>query len=308
MGDAGIMAGLEQRVIGRTGVGVTFLGFGALEIGRDWGLGSGESLLRPDDEAAGQVLNTVLDVGITLIDTAAAYHRSEERIGRSVADRRGEFVLATKCGEHSQEPDTYYDFSYAGITASIDRSLQLLRTDVIDILQIHFGPDPEEVLDRGETVGAMKAAQGAGKVRFLGASIDDELATRCIQSGDFDVMQLGYNLLRQENAANIDLAAEHGIGVFIRTGLGNGLLTERVLPLLDAVPEGATIKRLLDLVDGDPAGLTALGMAFLHANPGITSVLLGTKRVAHVRDNLALLDALPRYEALLPQAQAIVAG
>src|SRR5205807_9538973 len=128
----------------------TRIGFGALEIGRDWGIGDEAARRRPEAEAAGEVLNGVLDLGVNLIDTARAYHRSEERIGEYLAARRGAYVLATKCGEHSEEPRTYYDFSYLAIAGSIDTSLRLLRTNRIDVLQIHFGPDPEKVLDEGE--------------------------------------------------------------------------------------------------------------------------------------------------------------
>lgn len=284
---------LELRSIPRMGgTAVTFIGFGALEIGRNWGLGDEEEKQRPEAEQAGEVLNAVLDLGINLIDTASAYHRSEERIGRFVSDRRSEYVLASKCGEHSDEPRTYYDFSYDGITASIDRSLQLLQTDVIDLMQIHFGPDPEGVLDRGETVGAMKDAQSAGKVRYLGASIGGRLATRCIESGDFDVMQLGYSLIAQGDGDNIKLAKEKGIGVLIRSGLAAGALTSRVIPHLAGETRfpKEKVQQLLDLVDGDGDALTALALNFLYQNDGISSVLVGTKRVDHLRANLDLLE------------------
>lgn len=288
------------------GMDVTFIGFGALEIGRDWGLGDADEKRRPDDEAAGEVLRAVLDLGINLIDTASAYHRSEERIGRTIAGRRGEYVLASKCGEHSDEPRTFYDFSYAGISASIDRSLRLLQTDVIDLMQIHFGPDPEGVLDRGETVAAMKDAQRAGKVRFLGASIDGALATRCIESGDFDVMQLGYSLVAQGNTENIRLARSKGIGVLVRSGLAAGALTSRVIPHLnDEVRHIDKVRKLLALVGGDGDALTSLALNFLYENDGISSVLVGSKRVAHVKANLDLLERPVDPEVM---AQAIEIG
>ena len=253
---------LTKRYIPRMDTEVTFLGFGALEIGRNWGLGDDQA--RPEEEVAGQVLNTVLDLGINLIDTASAYHRSEERIGKYVSGRRNEYVLATKCGEHSSEPTTYYDFSYEGVSQSIDRSLKLLNTDVIDLIQIHFGPDSEGTLDRGETLRAMKDAQKAGKVRYLGASIDGDLAKRCIMMGDFDVMQMGYNLFHQANAENIRLCKERGMGVLIRSGLGNGLLTPRVAQNLDRLGahDRAKAEKLLKLVEGDTELLTALGLHF----------------------------------------------
>ncbi|MCU0522105.1 MAG: aldo/keto reductase [Anaerolineae bacterium] len=302
------MKGLEKRRIPRMGMDVTFIGFGALEIGRDWGLGDADEKRRPDDEAAGEVLRAVLDLGITLVDTASAYHRSEERIGRTIADRRAEYVLASKCGEHSDEPRTFYDFTYDGISASIDRSLRLLQTDVIDLMQIHFGPDPAGVLDRGETVAAMKDAQRAGKVRFLGASIDGALATRCIESGDFDVMQLGYSLVAQGNTDNIRLAQSNGIGVLIRSGLAAGALTARVIPHLhEEVRHVDKIRKLLDLVGGDGDALTALALNFLYENDGISSVLVGSKRAEHVRANLDLLER-PVDPEVMAQATEIGRG
>lgn len=297
------MKALEKRTIPRMGMDVTFIGFGALEIGRDWGLGDADEKRRPDDKAAGEVLHAVLDLGINLVDTASAYHRSEERIGRTIAGRRAEYVLASKCGEHSDEPRTFYDFSYAAISASIDRSLRLLQTDVIDLMQIHFGPDPEGVLDRGETVAAMKDAQRAGKVRFLGASIDGALATRCIESGDFDVMQLGYSLVAQGNTDNIRLAKSKGIGVLIRSGLAAGALTSRVIPHLNdaGVRHIDKVRKLLDLVGRDGDALTSLALNFLYENDGISSVLVGSKRVAHVKANLDLLER-PVDPAVMAQA------
>lgn len=92
------------------------------------------------------------DLGINVLDTASAYLLSEERIGNAVADRRSEYFLASKCGEYSnyEEQTTGYDFSYGAVSASIDNSLKLLQTDVIDLMQIHFGPDQQKVIDDGE--------------------------------------------------------------------------------------------------------------------------------------------------------------
>jgi aryl-alcohol dehydrogenase-like predicted oxidoreductase len=274
----------EKRKIRTMGEEVTFFGFGALSIGRDWGIADKK---RPDEAEAGKVLNNVLDMGINLIDTASAYHRSEERIGMSISSRRNEYVLASKCGEHNDEPGTFYDFSYKAIKDSIDRSLTLLKTDSIDLMQIHFGPDPEKVLAEGETVRAMKDAQKEGKIRYLGASIDGELAKQSILSGDFDVMQMEYHLLNQVNEENIKLCEEKGIGVLIRTGLGRGLLTSRAL---QAELKPAKLQQLLELVHNDGDLLSSLALNFLYENKGINSVLIGTKNVDHLKKNIDLLE------------------
>lgn len=294
--------GLEKRTTHRLSRDVTFIGFGALEIGRNWGLGTGEEVQKPAEEEAGFVLNAVLDMGINLVDTASAYHRSEERIGKYISSRRQEYVLASKCGEHSDEPKTYCDFSYKAVKESIDRSLQLLQTDVIDVMQIHFGPNPKEVLDQGETLEAMKDAKKEGKIRLLGASIDGELATRCIESGDFDVMQMHYNLIHQGNKENIRLAHEKGICVFIRSGLAGGKLSTRVIPHLNEnFGDKEKILPLLKLVNHNGDALTSLALQFLYRHEGVTSVLVGSKKIEHIKTNFELLDR-PIDEELLQKA------
>ena len=152
------MSTIEKRNLGKTGYQATFLGFGALEIGRNWGLGSGKEVERPSEEIAGQALNAVLDVGINLVDTASAYHASEERIGKFISHRRSEYILASKCGEHNREPDTYYDFSYQAIKDSIDRSLNLLKTDCIDQRQ--------EILMCAKGFGVVPACNLMGTIKI----------------------------------------------------------------------------------------------------------------------------------------------
>lgn len=278
------MPALERRLLGRTGFGVTFIGFGALEIGRDWGLGDEVQRRRPDEAAAAQVLNGVLDLGVNLIDTARAYHLSEERVGRAISHRRSEFILASKCGEHSADPGTYYDFSYEAVKASIDMSLRLLQTDRIDIMQIHFGPDPERVLAEGETLRAMREAQGEGKVRFLGASPPTHLIGPCIERGVFDVLQVEYSLLNPVAGRLIEEAARRGIGVLVRGGLAMGRLTGKARAL--AAADTGLQRRLapfLDLVDGDWDRLPEVALAFLYTSPGVSCVLVGSKSLDHVR-------------------------
>lgn len=283
---------LEKRFILRAGFATTFLGFGALEIGRDWGFGTENQRRRPTEDIVGEVLNTVLDAGINLIDTASAYHKSEERIGKYISCRRNEYILSTKCGEHSCEPKTYYDFSYNAIKRSIDNSLKLLKTDVIDIMFIHFGPEPEKVLSDGETLCAMKEAKKEGKIRFLGASTNGEFAKECILSGDFDFMQMDYNLIDRRNEKNIELCEERGMGVFVRTGLARGLLTAKVKELMDTdFPKKDKVEKLIELVEGNYEELAKLALHFLYQTPGVSSVLVGTKNPENIIRNIQIIDS-----------------
>jgi aryl-alcohol dehydrogenase-like predicted oxidoreductase len=309
------MPAVEQRSLGATGSTVSFIGLGALEIGRDWGLGSAEERRRCDEPTAIEVVHTALELGITLIDTARAYHRSEERIGRALQDRRDGVFLATKCGEHSREPDTYYDFSFEAITASIDRSLELLGTDQVDLVQIHWGPDRFEEQLWAETVPAMQAARDAGKTRLIGASCPTAHISRCVAAGAFDVLQVSYHLLNRSAEPGIEEAAAAGLGILVRDGLGAGRLTPRVLGSLGDDPELAgRIEPLLELlgsgrhgIERAAADLPALALAFLKRNPAVSSVLVGTKSPAHLREDVAAAAELVDAE-LVEEATKTVAS
>jgi aryl-alcohol dehydrogenase-like predicted oxidoreductase len=246
------------------------------------GLGDDASRQRPDDVQAGAVLNAALDAGINLIDTASAYHRSEERIGQSIAHRRGEYFLATKCGEHNDEPGTFYDFSYAAIKTSIECSLARLNTERLDCLQIHFGPDPHQVLDDGGCVRAMQEAQAAGQVDLLGASVDGDVLDRCIESGNFQVVQVGCSLLNRAQEPLIQKAADRGIGVLIRSGLAGGWLSGRALRVSPAERPPA-VQALLQMCEHDAQQLLQLALQYLRSLPGVSSVLVGTKQIEHIQ-------------------------
>ncbi len=295
---------IETRELGRTGLEVTFLGFGALEIGRDWGIGPGGPERKPDETQAIRVLNHVLDLGINLIDTARAYHRSEERIGKGISHRREEFILATKCGEHSAEPETYYDFSYEAVSKSIRTSLRLLRTDQIDILQIHFGPKPQSVLDQGETLRAMREAREKGLVRFLGASPPHEVLEACIQLGAFDVLQVHYNLLDRESERLIRKAHDLGLGVLVRSPFAGGYLTPKVARLAaENDARAQQVLRLCEQLGLDVTDLPVLALAFLWRNPAVHSVLVGTKSLAHLEANVRALENLPAMQEQLDRLE-----
>jgi aryl-alcohol dehydrogenase-like predicted oxidoreductase len=297
------MSTLEQRALGDTGIEVSALGFGALSIGRDWGLADTG---RPDEAEAVAVVHGALDSGITLIDTAAAYHRSEERIGLALDGSGRTAVVATKCGEHSREPDTFYDFSHAAIRDSITASLRALRTDRLDVLQIHFGPDQDRVLDDGGCLRAMREARDAGLVGALGASVDGPVLDRCIADGSFGVVEVRCSLLDQSQLDRIAAAAERGIGVLIRTGLAGGWLTGRALDLpVEARPQGLT--EIIDLCGGDPTLLTSVALRFLTRNPAVSSVLIGTKSLDRLRQAIACHTA-EVDDALVTEAARIAAG
>ena len=158
------MSDIERRQLGRTGLFVTVLGFGAMD------LGGPPAANEISDADAGQVLNAVLDAGINFIDTAICYGTSEARIGQAISHRRNEFILATKCGCQPGKPmSTPNIHTAANIRAGVEHSLRMMRTDYLDIVQFHQSLDRETWESEGALDELLKM-KAEGKLRFIGVS------------------------------------------------------------------------------------------------------------------------------------------
>lgn len=173
---------IVQRPYGNSGISVSALGLGAGQIGD----------ARLDEAAVGNLLNTAVDAGITLIDTARGYGLSEERIGRHLAARRNEIVLSTKLGYGI---DGFADWTGPCITAGVEAALQRLRTDRIDIVHLHSCP--AETLARGEVIDALDAAKRAGKLRVIAYSGENSDLDYAVDCGRFDGFMASLNLCDQ---------------------------------------------------------------------------------------------------------------
>jgi len=278
---------------------VSEIGLGALEIGRNWGIRVGDDYGRPDEAGAIRLLNAALDAGITFIDTAPAYQLSEERIGKGISHRRWEFALATKVGErlNDDDPKSIYDYSYDATMAFIEQSLRRMRTEVIDLVQIHSAP--VEVIRKGETMSAMKKAQEQGKVRFVGMTGTVEAAIEAVKTGDYGSVQVSYNIAYREAEKELfPLTRKHTIGVIIKDGLGAGRLTTKVKALGEdrraEIERAAHLERECLTTSTHPSAfpktLAELALRFLLANDAVTSVIAGTRKVEHLLANVAASD------------------
>jgi len=273
---------INYRTLGRTGLQVSEIGLGTVELGLDYGVPvAGEHLRPPEDEAA-RLLNRALDLGVTFIDTARAYGASEEVIGRALKGRRHEFVLATKLAPIADEGQSDRKLREQ-VAASLADSLRLLQTDVIDLLQLHHAP--VEVVERGRVLAAVREAQRAGIVRFIGASTyGEEAALRVLDDGGYDTLQVAYNLAdRTLEERVLPRAQQEGVGIIVRSVLLRGVLTHRAALLPDSLAElRAAIARLGELAEG--AGLTLPQMAYRYvlANPAVACALVGTARSAEL--------------------------
>src|SRR5580658_4399812 len=181
---------LPERLLGRTAWPVSVLGFGGAPMG----------YLKTDRRRIHSLLNLLLDKGVNLFDTAAMYPGSEEAIGHSISHRRTEYLLVTKCGTRLHDVADP-PWSAALIAKSIDRSLRLLKTEVIDVALLHSCDLP--ALQRGEALGALIAARDAGKIRWAGYSGDNEAAAYAAGLKDVAVLQTSINLADQANIENV---------------------------------------------------------------------------------------------------------
>jgi aryl-alcohol dehydrogenase-like predicted oxidoreductase len=296
---------IETRPLGRTGANVSVLGYGAMELR---GQPRGPAI---DDDEAGRLLGAVLDGGINLIDTSIDYGRSEELIGRYLGHRRDEYFLASKCGcmladpPPAARPPFPHDYSAGNVREGIEQSLRRLGTDRLDLVQVHMSPSRAQ-LEAEQTVETLQSARAEGKVRFIGMSGILPHLSDHIAMGVFDVFQIPYSAVQREHEDLITRAAAEGAGTLIRGGVARGGSAQdkdwRQGPL--GLPEGEGKRRwdssgVDDLLDG--MSRHEFMLRFTLSHPGLSSTIVGTSAVDHLRANMdiAAKGPLPRdlYEA-----------
>ena len=276
---------MERVAFGKTGLEVTRLGLGLAEFLRHE-VGAGV------DEAR-RVLNNALDGGINFLDTAACYGNTEELIGATVSHRRSEYVLATKAG-HAVEDAPGGAWTALTIEHSIDRSLKRLKTDYVDIVQLHScGLD---VLARGEVIEALVKAKDAGKMRFMGFSGDNEAARWAVDSGMFATLQTSLNLVEQGAYPDLLRAAEaQGAGVIVKRPVANGAWGKSSSPYqyADEYFRRAQLFAEEGPIPGEPDDPILFAMGFVFAHPEVHTAIIGTHNPSHVLSNIELMDRLP---------------
>ena len=272
---------IPRRVLGRTGLEVTQLGYGAMEV-RGHRIWKG----RPcSEDQARTILNAVLDAGITFIDTANDYGTSELFIGSFLADRRKEYVLATKCGCHMQyaedHDETPHVWTRENLLRNIADSLLKMRTGHVDLLQLH-NPDVETA-EKFKVVDVLRELKRAGAIRFLGCSSTSPHLRTYIGWGVFDVFQIPYSALERQHENLITEAAEAGAGIIIRGGVargepGSGLGNENRWEVF--------AKAGLDELRAEGESRTAFLLRFTLSHPHCHTTIVGTLRPEHLRENV----------------------
>lgn len=256
------------RPLGSTGLRVSPLGLGTVKLGRDQGVKYPSGFRIPDDQQARALLRQARDLGINLIDTAPAYGLSEQRLGPLLRGQRDDWVIVSKTGEEFEQGRSSFDFSAAHTRMSVERSLQRLETDRIDLLLVHSDGNDLAVLQQSEVYETLAALKREGKILAYGISGKTvEGGLLALEQGDCAMVT--YNLNEQGEKPVLDYAASHGKGILIKKALASGHVC---------------------LADGVDPVRASFELVFAH--PGVASAIVGTINPAHLAANVATVAAV----------------
>jgi aryl-alcohol dehydrogenase-like predicted oxidoreductase len=314
---------MEYRELGRTGMKVSVVSFGAWAIGSDWG--------QVNDKESLAALNRAVDLGVNFIDTADVYGdgRSEKLIGQLLKERKEEVFVATKAGRRL-DPHVAEGYTLKEIESFVDRSLKNLQVDSLDLLQLHCPPTP--VYSNPEVYRALDQLKSKGKIRNYGVSVEKiSEALTSIQHPDIQSVQIIFNMLRfRPTEEFFPKAKERKVGVLARVPLASGLLTGKmtsstVFPREDhrnynlhgeAFDRGETFSGV-DLDNGlaaveelkriVPKGmdLTQMALRWILMFDAVTCAIPGAKRVDQVEDNVKAGDLPPLDAVTMTSIEAV---
>ncbi len=259
---------MELRPLGATGPRVSPLGLGTVKFGRNRGINYPRAFELPSDREALALLDLAWDLGINLLDTAPAYGASEERLGRLLRQCRRDWVIVTKVGEEFHDGVSRFDFSAAAVRASVERSLRRLGVDALDAVLIHSSGDDLAILEGDAVLPTLLDLKQAGLARAVGMS------TKTVAGGlraveCCDLVMVTYNLRQREELPVIRAAHAANKGVLIKKGLLSGHLDQTAA--------------------SDPV---LASLRLIYAEPGVSSVVVGTLNPAHLRANAAAVESV----------------
>ncbi len=302
---------MQYRTLGRTGIKVSPYALGTLMFATSMGNDPGDSA---------RIIHKAIDAGINVVDTADAYGDSEEVVGKALEGRRDDVVLATKFGRPIGQDPNHQGASRRWIVAAVEGSLRRLRTDHIDLYQLHR-PDPDTDIE--ETLAALTDLIRSGKVRAIGASqtpaadiVEAQWVAERRGLARFHTEQPAYSILSRGIEREIlPTVQRHGMGSLVWGPLAQGLLTGRnpgdlrragLARHLSDARRLRVVEQLQPLAADAGLPMTHLAMAFTIAHPGVTCALLGARTEAHLDDLLAGLDVtlsddvLDRIDEIVP--------
>lgn len=281
---------MEKHPFGGTAYEVSTLGFGSAPVG----------FLEVDQERAAKILNFLLDRGVNLIDTAAGYPGSEVLIGESVAHRRSEYVLVSKCGR-AVEGLPGEEWSERLILATVEQSLRRLKTDHLDVMLLHSCE--RKILEKGEAMGALVKARDAGKIRYAGYSGDDDAAAYAARLPDVSVVETSINICDQSNIDRVlPIATTRRLGILAKRPIANaawksfavqeGMYKEYASEYAARFQEMGLTPAALGY-EGGEAAWPEIALRFTLSQPGVHTAIIGTTRLANAEANLKAAEAGP---------------
>jgi aryl-alcohol dehydrogenase-like predicted oxidoreductase len=278
---------MERRRLGRTDIVASVLGFGGSEIGYE----------RASVRTVERLLGGALDAGLNVVDTAECYEDSEELIGKAIGGRRRDVHLFTKCGH----PGGWSRANWRpkSLLTSIERSCQRLRTDYLDLIQLHSCSLAE--LRKGDVIAALEQARERGWARYIGYSGDGEAARYAVECGRFDTLQTSVSVADQHVIEQtLPLARARDVGVIAKRPLANVAWRYARKPSEPYYQTYWSRLRRLDYTFLRDLPDIAVGTAlrFTLSVPGVHTAIVGTRQPERWQQNAALLaaGALPPTE------------
>jgi len=279
---------MEMRGFGKTGLKVSALGFGGAPVG----------YLETDRRQVAEILNTLLDRGVNLIDTAASYRGSEEAIGEAVGHRRDDYVLVSKCGQAFDDIEGTA-WSALAIEQTVDRALRRLKTDHIDVMLLHSCD--LEILQEGEALGALVKAREAGKVRYVGYSGDNEAAVHAAGLDEVAVIETSISMCDQANIDTVlPLARRNNIGIMAKRPIANaawkdaaeqrGIYVNYAKTYAERLAKMAIAPADLGFPGEVGAAWSEIALRFTLSQPGVTTAIVGTTNTTNVERNVEALS------------------
>jgi aryl-alcohol dehydrogenase-like predicted oxidoreductase len=310
---------VQHRVLGRTGLRVSEIGFGAWAIG---GNAHGNSYGPTDDAMSVAAVRRAADLGCNFFDTADVYGwgHSEEILGEALEGRREEVLLATKVGGDFYHGGVRLNFEPGYVAFALDRSLRRLRTDHVDLYQLHN--PPAEMMSDPATYDVLESLKAEHKIDHYGVSVHEPAeGLLCLGAGRPETLQVPFSLFRQEWIEDLfPEAHKANVGIIAREPLGNGFLAGRIGRDARFVPgdirsywppgmvagRAAGAERLSFLVSGDRSAAQA-ALRFALAFPEVSVAIPGAKTAAQAEENLRASDAPPLSSDELNEARRLYA-
>ena len=296
---------MRHRELGRTGLKVSEIGFGAWAIG---GNAHGNSYGPTDDKVSVEAVRRAVDLGCTFFDTADVYGwgHSEEILGEALEGHRDGVHIATKVGGDFYHGGVRMNFDPGYLAFALERSLKRLRTDHVDLYQMH-NPPAEMMADPG-TYEALDGLKAENKILHYGVSIHEPYeGLLCLEAGKPETLQVPFSILRQEWVEELFAdARKAGVGIVAREPLGNGFLAGKITPTASFPPGDirnhwppqmiAARSRVADslsfLITGGRS-LARAALRFVLAFPEVSTAIPGCKTPAHAEEDLGATDAPP---------------